>query len=162
MALKPYGIGVSALCPANINSNIPDAALKTRPEHLKNTGYNISEATQAVLAESQKRGMDPRVLADWLKKGIEDNQFLIVPYKSAARMLEIDLARYYTEYLSPDSMTKYEERRGLPPTDEQKQIFLEKEGYEMGSIVRSNEGPDAGFGKARKDIDWVAPEKRAK
>ncbi|MCL2125599.1 MAG: SDR family NAD(P)-dependent oxidoreductase [Oscillospiraceae bacterium] len=162
MALKSYGIGVSALCPANINSNIPDAALKTRPEHLKNTGYNITEATQAVLASSQKNGMDPRVLADWLKKGIENDQFLIVPYKSAARMLEIDMARYYTDYLQPDSMTKYEERRMQPPTDEQKQIFFEKEGYELGSMMRAAPGPDVGFGKARSDIDWVAPEKRAK
>ena len=161
-AMAPYGIGVSALCPANIKSNIPDAALKTRPEHLKNTGYNVNEETQGYLAEAQKRGMEPRVLAEWLKKGIEDEQFLIVPYKSAARMIELDLQRFYTDYLSPKSLEKANERRQAPPTEEQKQIFREKEGYELGQNLRPQTSQDVGFGKARKDLEWVDPEKRAK
>ncbi|MDR1328040.1 MAG: SDR family NAD(P)-dependent oxidoreductase, partial [Oscillospiraceae bacterium] len=43
-ALKPYGASATVLCPGNINSNIGNAE-KFRPEHLKNTGYHVSEGT---------------------------------------------------------------------------------------------------------------------
>ena len=158
LALKPYGIGVSALCPANIKSNIYDAVLKTRPEHLKNTGYNVSEETQEVLAKSQQYGIEPRVLAEWLKRGIENEQFLVVPYPSGERMIELELQRF-TDYASPEGMKRIEERRKQPPTEEQLKLTLEKEGYEMRP---SSQPPmkDVGFGKAKAGIDWVAPEKR--
>jgi short-subunit dehydrogenase len=159
LALKPYGIGVSALCPANIKSRIYDAALKTRPEHLKNTGYNVNEETQEFLSMSHQFGMEPRVLAEWLKKGIENEQFLVVPYPSAARMLELELQRFI-DYTSPEGMKRLEERRKQPPTEEQLKLSREKEGYEM----KPGAAPpmkDVGFGKARKDIDWVSPDKRA-
>ena len=42
--LKPYGIGVSCLCPGGIRSNIAESSY-TRPEHLANTGYNTNEKT---------------------------------------------------------------------------------------------------------------------
>ncbi|MDR0839737.1 MAG: SDR family NAD(P)-dependent oxidoreductase [Oscillospiraceae bacterium] len=160
-ALKPYGIGVSALCPANINSRIYEAAIKTRPESLKNTGYNVSEETQAVLAVTNKTGIDPRDLAESLKRGIETETFLVIPYPSAARMVEIDMRRF-ADYTSPEGMKRLEERKKQPPTEEQKQIFREKEGYEMDQAPEAPQGPDVGFGKARKDLDWVAPENRAK
>ena len=89
VALKPYGIGVTALCPANIRSRIYETALKNRPEKYKNTGYNVNEETQKFLASIHQRGMDPRVLAEWLKKGIENEQLLVVPYPSGPRMVEL-------------------------------------------------------------------------
>ena len=162
LALKPYGIGVSALCPANIKSNIHDAVLKSRPETLKNTGYNASEETQGQLLKSLQNGMEPRVLANWLKKGIENEQFLVIPYSCAERMVELDLRRF-VDYCTPEGMLRLEERKKQPPTDEQRQIFREKEGYEMPlPTAAAPSRPDVGFGKARKDIDWVSPEKRAK
>jgi len=160
MALKDYGIGVSALCPANIKSNIYDAALKTRPESLKNTGYNVSEETQAMLAMSQQSGIEPRVLADWLKKGIENEQFLVVPYPSAARMIELEVQRFI-DYTTLEGVKRLEERRKAPPTEEQRKLTLEKEGYEMRPGAGGPPpGKDPGFGKARADRDWVAPAKR--
>ena len=69
VALKPYGIGVSAR-PANIRSKIYEAAIKGRPEKYKNTGYHVTEDTQKFLASIHER-MDPRVLADWLKKALK-------------------------------------------------------------------------------------------
>ena len=159
--LKPYGIGVTALCPANINSNIFDAVLKTRPENYKNTGYNVSQEAQEQLSLSNKRGMEPRVLAEWLKKGIENEQFLVVPYPSAERMVELDLQRF-VDYCTPEGMKRLEERKKLPPTEEQKQIFREKEGYDMRPPSEAPVRKDVGFGKARRDLDWVAPERRAK
>ncbi len=103
IALKPYGIGVSALCPANIRSRIYEAAIQGRPEQYKNTGYNVTEDTQKLLASIHANGMDPRVLADWLKKGIENEQFLIVPYPSGPRMVELALERF-VDYASPEGM----------------------------------------------------------
>ena len=42
ISLAKYGIGVSVLCPASINSNIHNAG-ETRPAHLQNTGYLMDE-----------------------------------------------------------------------------------------------------------------------
>ena len=160
-ALKPYGIGVSALCPASIKTNIYDSALKSRPAHLKNTGYNVTEATQAHVYATNQTGMEPRVLAEWLKEGIENELFLIVPYKSAERMVEIEFGRF-VDLCTPEGMKRLAARKNGPPTEEQRQIFWEKEGYEMPQPGSAPSGPDVGFGKARRDIDWVLPEKRAK
>ena len=161
LALKPYGIGVSALCPASINSNIFDSALKSRPDNLKNSGYNLNESTQQHIANQNSTGMDPRVLADWLKKGIENEQFLVVPYKSAERMVEIEFSRF-VDYCTPEGMKRLEERKNQPPSEERRRLFFEKEGYEMPLTPPAPSGQDDGFGKARKDIDWISPEKRAK
>ena len=161
MALKPYGIGVSALCPANIKSNIYDSALKTRPEHLKNTGYNITEETQALMAASQQHGIEPRVLADWLKKGIENEQFLVVPYPSAERMIELEVQRW-VDYTTLEGVKRLEERRAAQPDEELRRLTLEKEGYEMRPRQPQPGDVDPGFGKAKADRDWVAPEKRVK
>ena len=163
LALKQYGIGVSTLLPANIKSRIYDAALKTRPEHLKNTGYNVSEETSEFLGKTHQFGMEPRLLAERLKKGIEDGIFLIIPYPSAVRMVEMDFAEKWPLYASVEGMKELEERRTRPPTEEQRRIFLEREGHEMGKGgLRTGEADVVGFGKARKDIDWVPENRRAK
>jgi len=160
LALEPYGIGVSALCPANIKSKIYESAIKNRPEHLKNTGYNVSEETQEFYAKFQQYGMEPRDLALWLKKGIENEQFLIVPYPSGPRMVELAVRRF-VDYASPEGMKRLEERRKQPPTEEELQLMREREGYDpvKGPKMMNN---TVGFGKARKDIDWVDPNKKAK
>jgi len=159
LALKPYGIGVSAICPANIRSRIYETALLNRPEHLRNTGYNVSEKTQEFLAATHTHGMDPRVLAEWLKKGIEDEQFLIIPYKDGPRMVELELQRF-VDYASPEGMKRLEERRNQPPTEEQIRMMSEREGYEIKPGPRSFFDNEAGFGKARAGIDWIDPSKK--
>ena len=158
LALKPYGIGVSALCPAKIKSNLYDAVLKTRPEHLKSTGYNVSEETQQIFAEAQQSGKDPRDMAEWLKKGIEDEQFLIVPYPSATRIIELDVQRFI-DYTTVEGTKRLEEKRKLPPTEEERMLILEKEGV-IGMKNTLPSGKDPGFAKAKADLDWIAPEKR--
>ena len=130
IALKPYGIGVSAICPANIRSRIYEAAIQGRPEQFKNTGYNVSDDTQKLLASIHANGMDPRVLADWLKKGIENEQFLVIPYPSGPRMVEMALARF-PEYASPEGMKRLEEKAKQPPTAEELQMSSEREGYDV-------------------------------
>ena len=160
-ALKPYGIGVTLICPVNINSRIYEAAIKTRPENLRNTGYNVNEATQAFLAETHKSGMDPRVLADWLKRGIDSGVFLVVPYEHGAQMVEKGQRRYL-DYMTPEGMKRFEDEQGAPPTAEELKLIIEREGGEMKPGGGPGTGPDIGFGKARSDFDWVSPDKRVK
>ena len=162
MALKPYGIGVSVLTPANINSNINDGQLKTRPENLKNTGYNVSEETAAYMyAAMQTYGIDPRVLAERHKKGIEDGIFLIVPYSVGAKAFESHMERYAL-LTTVEGMKELEERRMRPPTEEQKAMTLELEGYDRDTVVLPKSREEVGVGLARKDLDWVDEKKRAK
>lgn len=165
VALKPYGIGVSALCPANIRSRIYEAAIKGRPDKYKNTGYHVTEDTQKFLASIHANGMDPRVLAEWLKKGIENEQFLIIPYPSGPRMVELALARF-VDYASPEGMKRLEEKQKQPPTEEELKHMAEREGYSVDAMRKPGAAPimpdfkDVGFGKAKKDVDWVDPSKK--
>jgi NAD(P)-dependent dehydrogenase (short-subunit alcohol dehydrogenase family) len=161
IALKPYGIGVSALCPANIRSRIYEAAIQGRPEQFKNTGYNVSEDTQKLLASIHANGMDPRVLAEWLKKGIENEQFLVIPYPSGPRMVEMALERF-VDYASPEGMKRLEAKQKQPPTEEELKMNSEREGYDVSKRPFGSGGAmkDVGFGKARGDLDWVDPSKK--
>jgi NAD(P)-dependent dehydrogenase (short-subunit alcohol dehydrogenase family) len=166
VALKPYGIGVTAVCPANIRSKIYESALKGRPEKFGNTGYNVTEDTQKLLASIHANGMDPRVLADWMKKGIENEQFLVVPYPSGPRMVEMALERF-KHYASPEGMKYLEEKAKQPPTEEEFKMNCEREGYDVskGGLTPPKNAPqmpfkDVGFGKAKKDLDWVDPSKK--
>jgi NAD(P)-dependent dehydrogenase (short-subunit alcohol dehydrogenase family) len=87
MALKKYGIGVTVVCPANIKSNIAEAT-KTRPEHLKKTGYLVNEETIASLHSIHIHGMEPVVLAGHIKNAIEAEQLYCIPYPESKKMLE--------------------------------------------------------------------------
>jgi|WetSurMetagenome_2_1015567.scaffolds.fasta_scaffold233025_1 NAD(P)-dependent dehydrogenase (short-subunit alcohol dehydrogenase family) len=87
MSLEKYNIGVTVCCPANIKSNIAEAT-KTRPEHLKNTGYLVNEESIASLHSIHIHGMEPAVLAGHIKKAVEDNQAYCIPYPEAKQGLE--------------------------------------------------------------------------
>ena len=58
MSLEKYGIGVSVLCPANINSRIYEA-IKTRPAKYPNSGFIETEETVKSLQSIHQHGMDP-------------------------------------------------------------------------------------------------------
>ena len=161
-ALKPYGIEVSAMIPANIRSNINDAVLKTRPEHLKNTGYNVTEETVEFMYDNmQAYGIEPRELAERHKKGIEDGVFLIVPYPSGAKIFERNLERWAL-YTTVEGMKELEERAKQPPTEEQKRLTLETEGYDRSTLTPKKSREELGVSMARKDRDWVDESKRLK
>ena len=162
MALKTYGIEVSALIPANIKSNINDAALKTRPEHLKNTGYNITEETAEFMYDNmQAYGLEPYVLAERYKKGIEEGVFLIVPYPSGSKIFERNLDRYAL-YTTIEGMKELDERMKRPPTEEQRKLTLETEGYERSALKPPKSREELGVSMARKEMDWVDESKRVK
>lgn len=166
LALKPYGIGVSAICPANIRSKIYEAALEGRPEEFGHTGYNVSEDTQKLLAGIHAHGMDPRVLADWLKRGIENELFLIIPYEHGTRMVELALERF-KYYSSVEGMKEWEAKQKAGPTEEDMMLNAEREGMkDMGAAMSQKDKSaampfkDVGFGKARGDIEWVDARKK--
>lgn len=169
-ALKPYGIGVSAICPANIRSKIYESAIQGRPEQFANTGYNVSDDTQKLLASIHANGMDPRKLADWLKKGIENDLFLVIPYEKGDLMVEKAFERFKM-FASVEGMKAYEEKQKQPPTEEEMELNSIREGYDMRAAMKARrENPlkaplappkdTIGFGKARGDLDWVNPEKK--
>ena len=159
LALKPYGIEVSALCPANTRTRIYETALKARPDHLKNTGYNVTEQTQEFLASIQQGGMDPRTLAEWHKKGIESGQFLIIPYHSGPRMVELELERF-ARYATPEGTKLMEELRNQPPSEEQLRMMTERGDNDITPASGSMHTSGTGFAKAREGIDWVDDSKK--
>ena len=165
-ALKPYGIGVTAICPANIRTRIYEAALLNRPEEYRETGYHVTEATQKFLSTIHAHGMDPRVLAEWLQKGIENDQFLVVPYDHGPRMAELAMERF-RYYADPEALGAWLEKQSAPPTEEDILLASEREGYDMTESLTQRRAPAAapqkdpiGFGKARADLDWIDPRKR--
>jgi len=143
-ALKPYGIGVSCLCPGGIKSNIAESAL-TRPEHLANTGYNTNEKTMAAERNIYHTvGLDPVDLAKILKKGIEEEQLYILPVDNPEEMMRNTLERFIN-YATPEGTRKQEELAAQ-----------RREGMNQpGGANPFAEAHEAGWGKARPDITWV-------
>jgi NAD(P)-dependent dehydrogenase (short-subunit alcohol dehydrogenase family) len=149
-ALKPYGIGVTCLCPGGIKSHIDESAL-TRPKSLANTGYNTDKKTMEFEHNIYMSvGVDPVDLAKMLKKAIEDEQFILIPAMGPgmdpARMLMGSLERF-AYFCTPDGMKKYEEAQ-------------RKRFEEMSKNMPQRPNPyagaaEAGWGAARKDLDWV-------
>ena len=145
-ALKPYGFGATAICPGNINTNIGNTE-KFRPAQFKNTGYNVTEETMGVLNSIHAHGMDPIELGTRLKKAIEDEIVLCLPYEDSQERLK-DLLDYIFNYSSVEGM-----KRNLE-LDKKRAIAREKE---MGLAPNRAE---VGFAKARTDLDWVNPERK--
>jgi len=149
ISLKKYGIGVSVLCPAAINSNIHNAT-DTRPEHLANTGYLVDDRAVDTLRTIYEAGMDPVDLAKWLKKGIEDEQFYIIPYPEEREALE----RHFKEIV--DSVLPLEaDPDGVRKRKEVMRRLMEAAIEEAKKDPAKPVGP--GFGRARPELDWVKP-----
>ncbi len=87
VSLEKYNIGVSVLCPANINSRIYEA-IKTRPSKYPNSGFIETQETMDTLASIHQHGMEPVELAEWVKKGIQNNDLYIIPYPESKAGLE--------------------------------------------------------------------------
>lgn len=142
-ALKPYGIGVTCLCPTNIRSNIGEAVY-TRPEHLQNTGYHVNEKTIDHLRQIHAQGMDPVELAQKLKKGIEDDVLFVLPFTEDP---EAEMRRHC------DTLMNYVTKEGMQRLEEENRKRREA----MASAAGANAFPqnDVGWGKARSDLTWV-------
>ncbi|MDR0818929.1 MAG: hypothetical protein LBN43_05085, partial [Oscillospiraceae bacterium] len=167
-ALKPYNIGVTAVCPANINSHIYESQLR-HIESGHKTGYNVSEDTAALLATIHAHGMDPKVLANWMKNAMAENVFLCIPYNSGPEMVEDALERFPL-LASADGIKKLAEKRTQPPSEKDQRFNAEREGYDVSANRQAPEPPKSdgpqldwakvGYGKAAADQDFVDPSKR--
>jgi NAD(P)-dependent dehydrogenase (short-subunit alcohol dehydrogenase family) len=91
-ALAKYNIGVSCLCPANINSNIGES-IKTRPAKYADSGYTTDENEIKALNEIYSHGMDPEELARHVMEAIKKNDAYIIPYPEARRGLEASIKK---------------------------------------------------------------------
>jgi NAD(P)-dependent dehydrogenase (short-subunit alcohol dehydrogenase family) len=150
-SLIPYGIGVSALCPANVNSNIYESG-KTRPAELQNSGFNMSDETVTFLKSVHATGIEPRKLAEIFKEAIENEQFLVIPYPRPDVILR-DVLERQIDYCTPEGMKRVDET--IRAFDEKHRAAIEGETDE-----NPYENAYDGFGKASEGVDWVAEEKK--
>lgn len=86
-ALAKYNIGVSCLCPMNVNSNIAEATF-TRPAALGKSGYAFDTEILNSLRTIYSQGMDPVVLAEHVVAAIRRNEAYIIPYPEARPALQ--------------------------------------------------------------------------
>lgn len=143
-ALKPYGIGVSCLCPGGINTNIAEATF-TRPKQLANTGYRVNRRTIEFEGRANAQGIDPVELARITKKGIEDEVLFILPFPDPENMLRMSLEQVIN-YATPEGM--------------ERQVELMKNRREemrkrMGGKNPFEGADEAGWGKAKEDLTWI-------
>ena len=149
LTLPKYGIGVSVLCPAAINSNIHNAT-ETRPAHLANTGYLVDDRAVDTLRTIYEAGMDPVDLAKWVKKGIEAEQLYIIPYPEEREALE----KHFKEIV--DSVLPLEaDPEGVRRRKEVMRSLME------AAVEEAKKDPSKpvqiGFGRPRPELDWVKP-----
>jgi NAD(P)-dependent dehydrogenase (short-subunit alcohol dehydrogenase family) len=86
-ALAKYNIGVSCLCPANVNTNIAEATF-TRPAALGNSGYRFDDEILTSLRTIYSAGMNPVELAEHVMTAIRRNQLYVIPYPEARASLQ--------------------------------------------------------------------------
>jgi len=166
-ALKPYGAGATVLCPGNINSNIGNAE-KFRPEHLKKTGYHVSEGTMTTLRAIHATGIDPVELAEILKEAIESERVICLPDhhpENWAKQLrgqneqieDYTLPRPEREAKAAARMAEMMKNFGPPPGADSDG----KDAPPPPPMWGVPEGGEA-FGQARKDLDWIDENKKPK
>jgi NAD(P)-dependent dehydrogenase (short-subunit alcohol dehydrogenase family) len=78
-SLIAHDIGVSVVCPGNVNTNIAEAC-GTRPAHLGNTGYHLDDSIVDAFRSIHSAGMDPVTLAEHLKDAMTRRQLYVIPY----------------------------------------------------------------------------------
>ena len=145
MALKPYGIGVSCLCPVGIRSNIGESSY-TRPKQLENTGYNTNEKTIEFMRKHYSYGIDPVKLAYIFKKGIENGLLYVLPFPDPEKSMRDNFERM-ANYVTPEGMKRQDEMEKKRREEMLKNPNPSIQGAE-----------EVGWGKARPDITWVTKE----
>lgn len=142
IALKPYNIGVSCLCPGGIKTNIGESSY-TRPKALANTGYNTNEKTIAFMAHHYSFGIDPVELAQIFKKGIENDVLYVIPFPEPEKFMKNVMERM-VNYTTSEGMKRQEELNKKQMEERKKNPNPMMEGAE-----------EAGWGTAREDLTWV-------
>jgi len=148
-ALKPYGIGVTCFCPGNMNTNIHEATM-TRPAHLMNTGYYESSESIEMYRRHNILGMDIREVGERLKRAIEDEIVICIPYNDPAKMCA-DILQDTIDYCTVEGMHRKEER----------DISGDKNNSQDEAELKSlRDAREAGFATAKKELSWVDKSKK--
>ena len=147
VALKPYGIGVMAFCPGNMNTNIHEASL-TRPANLSNSGYYESPEALEAYRKHNVLGLDIREVGQEIMKGIEQGIVICIPNDDREDILRVATQRLI-DYSTPEGMKRQAALEGAPPA--------EMPPEEIASIIEANK---LGWGKAKGDLDWVDENKK--
>jgi len=178
-ALKPYGIGVTVQCPANINSNIGEA-VKTRPAHLQNTGYYVSEGTINMLKSIHATGMDPIELARAMQYSMENALPICIPAygwkvgdpdsKRVERSANVE--QTYKKFLNwmtvegLENIKKEEADQAARMAEMRKKWEEEHPGEAPPSFSFGGGGnsdvPMEAFGQARPELDFVREDAKKK
>jgi NAD(P)-dependent dehydrogenase (short-subunit alcohol dehydrogenase family) len=148
-ALKPYGIGVSCLCPGGIKTNIAEASY-TRPKALDNTGYNTSEKTVEFMRHHYSFGIEPVELAKILKKGIEDEVLLVLPFPEPEKMMK-EFGERMVNFCTKEGMARQAARDA--------KMQEERKNHPMPGMEGAAE---VEWGSARPDLTWVKKSERFK
>lgn len=145
-----YGGHASVLCPWNINSNI-GICEQFRPERFSNRGYHVTEKTIEMLKAVHATGQDPVDLAEVMKKGIEEDRVLIMPFRDEKDGIDwIDSEYNKTRlYMLPEK-----ERLEKTPAGLSDPTHL----YEYYNLPDSDDMEP--FGLAKADNDFVAPNRK--
>ena len=85
--LKPYGIGVSVLCPMGVETQIR-AAGRNRPESLKNTHDAAAEPVELI-----GRTLAPETVADMVMAAIRDDRLYVITHDEGLEPLRRRFAR---------------------------------------------------------------------
>jgi len=93
--LEKYDIGVTVLCPANVNTNIAESVM-TRPDRFSDSGYVFDDDVLDSLRRIYSAGKDPVELGEEVLKAVRANQMYCIPYPEARQTLE----RHFAEVLS--------------------------------------------------------------
>jgi NAD(P)-dependent dehydrogenase (short-subunit alcohol dehydrogenase family) len=147
-ALRPYGIGVTAFCPGNMNTNIHEAS-KTRPKHLQNSGYYESAETAEAYRRHNELGLSIREVGEHTMKSIEQGVVIYIPNEEREQILRTHAQRLL-DYSTPEGMERIAKAPAGPPP--------EMPPEEIATIVEANK---VGWAKAKPDIDWINPDKKA-
>lgn len=93
--LEKYDIGVTVLCPANVNTNIAESVM-TRPDRYSDSGYVFDDDVLDSLRRIYSAGKDPVELGEEVLNAVRENRLYCIPYPEARQTLE----RHFAEVLS--------------------------------------------------------------
>jgi NADP-dependent 3-hydroxy acid dehydrogenase YdfG len=85
--LAKYDIGVSVLCPANVNTNIAESVM-TRPQKFSKSGYRFDDAVLDSLRRIYSAGKNPVELAEETLEAVQENRLYIIPYPEVRQALQ--------------------------------------------------------------------------
>jgi NAD(P)-dependent dehydrogenase (short-subunit alcohol dehydrogenase family) len=100
--LDKYDIGVTVLCPANVNTNIAESVM-TRPMEFSDSGYVFDDDVLDSLRRIYSAGKDPEELAEEVLRAVRNNQLYCIPYPEARQTLEKHFADVLTCLPPPDA-----------------------------------------------------------